>query len=792
VLQLQLRLHPHRIVSAFPAHFELELPPAMPSHSHLTPVVFRSIVANTPLLYRGCLHRAPRPRIALENGARTLLPTQRRAFFNFLKPQRKVKDAQMPPGLEKLGELVHMQQVAARPPPPSHVAAAFNVFVSQRDIVFEDFHVNVAHNAYRYLQENPRDDAHPWLSVADIRTALAALTRPPKTGGREHLAFARVLFAELDARQAKQENDGQEPPAASDKHHAQDKVHHVQLLTLYGSSLEARDMAVKVFSGNMSPEIGRQADWAWAIVLKGFAREDNEEELLRTVTVMRQVSQPLTPRMQQQLVAYFARKSNLEQAKYFYQQPTFDQQRKPAPPRASTYAAILKACALGGDLSFGQQVVASLLTQTPNKDAWDAIFLWSAAIGKGVDEVDRMMNVMIRRTAESPQQETHPDIDTINALVEFSIAKQDPYSAERYITLGEKRGILPNEKTFTMQMQYRLSVKDVDGAKAAYFGLQGSLTNDENSINAINQLIQALCDLKHHQFDEIMAIVDDLHERKAKLMPETVAALCVLHLRRGEAIDAMDLLQVHAFSYSPAQRTMIHEQLVKFLLDGQHSTADAWDTYQILRQVFPETSRADRIRIMNEFFARHRSDMACHVFFHMRNHETPGIAANKDVYTAAFTGFARNADAESLELVHNQLRLDLGVEMDTKVRNSLMLAYAATGNNKRALEIWSEIVGSEEGPTYNSIAIAFRSCEGMPFGDQHAKPIWQRLKQMDVEIDKQIFTAYLGAIARNQLHDEAVAMLETVEEEYGFTPDLYMCVTCFSLHNHVSLNHSTC
>jgi hypothetical protein len=753
--------------------------------SHLTRVVFRSIVANKPLLYRGCLHRAPpaRPRITLQNGARTLLPAQRRTFLNFLKPQRKVKDPQLPPGLEKLAELAHMQQIAARPPPPAQVASAFNVFVSQKGVVFEDFHVSVAHNAYHYLQEHPREDGQPWLSASEIRTALAALKRPPKTGGGKHLAFGRVLFGELEARREKQEKDSPETAGESDKRHMQDEGHRLQLLSLYGSSLEAREVAVKVFSGIMSPETSSEArrlvHWAWGTVLRGFAREDNEEELLRTVMTMRELSQPLTPWMRDILVVYFAQKSDLEQAKHWYSQPTSDQQGKEAPPQASTYAAILKACALGGDLPFGQQVVASLLTQTPNKDAWDAIFLWSAAIGKGVDEVDRMMNVMTRRTAELSQQEIHPDIDTINALVEFSIAKQDPYSAERYITLGEKRGILPNEKTFTMQMQYRLSIKDVDGAKAAYFGLQGNLTNDEISMDAINQLIQALCHLKHHQFDEIMAIVDDLHERKAKLTPETVAALCVLHLRRGEAIDAMDLLQVHAFHYSVEQRIVIHEQLVKFLLDGQHSTADAWDTYQILRQVFPETSRKDRIRIMNEFFARHRSDMACHVFFHMRNHDSPEISANKDVYTAAFTGFARNADEESLELAHNQLRLDLGVEMDTKVRNSLMLAYAATGNNKRALEIWSEIVGSEEGPTYNSIAIAFRSCEGMPFGDEHAKPIWRRLKQMDVEIDKQIFTAYLGAIARNQLHDEAVAMLEAVEEEYGFTPDLFMCVAHF-------------
>ncbi|KAF2796573.1 hypothetical protein K505DRAFT_373062 [Melanomma pulvis-pyrius CBS 109.77] len=749
--------------------------------SHLTRVVFRSIVANTPLLYRGCLHRAPRPRIALQHGRRSLLPAQRRTFLNFLKPQRKVKDAELPPGLEKLMELVRMQDLAARPPPPSEVASAFSVFLSQKGIVLEDFHVGIIDNAYRYLQEHPREDGQPWLSLPQIRTANLALARPPSTGGKPHLAFGRILHEDLGKRQEQGVTGTTEHLQTA---HAHDLAQFIKLLSLHGSSLEARDIAAKAFSGPLDPRGAKEEKqtvrWAWEHVLKGFARENNEEELLKTANFMRERSVPFTSQMQSVLVTFFAQKPDLEQTKYWYSQPVIAPNDKERSPRASTYAAILKACALSGDLTFGQQVVASLLKNTPNKAAWDAIFIWSAAIGKGVDEVDRMMNVMVRRNAESGQQETHPDIDTINDLVEFSMAKRDPYSAERYITLGEKRGILPNEKTFTMQMQYRLSTKDVDGAKAAYFGLQGNLTSDEKSIEVINQLIQALCESKYQQFEEIMAIVDDLHERKAKLTPETVAALCILHLRRGEAIDAMDVLQVHVHHYSPPQRAMIYEQLVKFLLDGQNSTADAWDTYQILRQVFPETPRGDRIRVMNEFFARRRSDMACHVFFHMRNHDHPSVSANKDVYTAAFTGFARNADAESLELAHNQLKLDLGVEMDTKIRNSLMLAYAATGNNKRALEFWSEIVASEEGPTYNSIAIAFRSCEGMPFGDEHAKPIWRRLKQMDLEIDKQIFTAYLGAIARNQLHDEAVSMLETVEEEYGFTPDLFILGNWFN------------
>ncbi|KAF2703185.1 hypothetical protein K504DRAFT_393111 [Pleomassaria siparia CBS 279.74] len=738
--------------------------------SHLTRVVFRSLITNKPILYRGCLSRAR----VVRNGCRTLLLPQQRTFFEFLKPQRKVKNAEIPPGLEGLMELARMQGLAARPPPPTKVASAFMEFMSRRDAVLEDFHVGMAFNAYEYLEKHPRDDGQPWLSLSDICAVNQILLRRPNTGGTPHLRFGRLLHQELEMRREKTNKGVTKEDAELLRHGL---VQFIKLLLSYGSSLEAREIATRAFSKSPQPEESQ----LWADILEGFSREGNKDELLKTADVMRDRLVPFSRRMQTALVTFLAKDSDLKQAKYWYSQPVVhEESEQPVTPAASTCGAILKACALSGDLTYGQQIIASLLKHQPDKAAWDLVFLWSAAIGKGVDEVERMMNVMIRRNTVSGQQEIHPDIDTINALVEDAMSRKDPYSAERYITLGEKRGILPNEKTLTMQMQYRLSIKDIDGAKAAYFGIQGDLSGDVQCVEAINQLIQALCKSQHHQFDEIMAIVEDLYERKAKPTPETVAALCTLHLRRGEAIDAMDLLQIHAPSYTPPQRSMICRQLVDLVLDGQTSTADAWDTYQLIRQVFGEAPREDRTRIMNEFFSRGRSDMACHVFFHMRNHEHPAIRADKDVYTAAFTGFARNADAESLELAHNQLKLDVRVELDTKMRNSLMLAYAAIGNNKRALEFWSEIVASEEGPTYNSIAIAFRSCEGMSFGDKHAKPIWRRLKQMDIDIDKEIFTAYLGAIARNQLHDEAVAMLETVEEEYGFTPDLFMLGNWFN------------
>ncbi|ORY12610.1 hypothetical protein BCR34DRAFT_482374 [Clohesyomyces aquaticus] len=753
--------------------------------SHLTRVVFRSIIANRPVLYRGCLQRSARPRIVSRHGLS--IPSharcQRRTFFDLFKPTRKLKDPDVPPGLDTLYVLSNRKDMAARPPTPAEVAGALNAFFSASTKPIDKTHVHVAMLAYKYLLDNPKapkEEGQHWLSMAGLRKALACLGRRPQGSGDLHLAFARLIHNELEQRQNETESDDQIPflPA------------YLNILCLYGASLEARELAMTAFPGPIGPDTPSATAQAtittWTNILQGFSHEMNEEELIKTVEIMSRLSVPVSPDSQEALVGFFTGKGDFERAKHWYLQPTAtSQDSESSEPTGKTHAMILKACALQKDQRFGQQVVASLLKDIPSKQAWDAIFLWSAAIGKGVDEVDRMMNVMVRRVDDWRKEDPlrpalRPDVHTVNALVEVCMSKNDPYSAERYLSLGEKRGIVPNARTYSMQIEYRLSANDIDGAKIAWYGLQEEKSFDEHTLLVINKLIRALCVSKQHTFDDVMEIVDDLSVRKARFTPETVAMLCTLHLKRGESEDAIDLLQVHAWHYAPPQRNIVSTKLAEFILDRDNSTADAWDTYQILRQLFGEIGRPIRVRLMNEFFARGRPDMACHVFFHMRNHDLPTICPDRDAYADVFTGFARNADAESLELIFNQLKLDLNVDLDTKIRNSLMLAYAATGNNRRALEFWAEIVASKEGPTYRSIAIAFRSCEGMPWGDEHAKPIWRRLKEMDIDIDKEIWTAYLCALARNQKHDEAVKMLEVVEEEYGFTPDLYILCNWFN------------
>jgi hypothetical protein len=753
--------------------------------SHLTRLVFRSIVANEPLLYRGCRLRAVRPR-PLDRTGRLLPHTQRRTFFELFKQKRKVKPFEIPAGWEAISELAWNLETNVRPPEPKAVALAFKQFFARRKGDFADHHIIKAHTALKYLLDNPREDGTPWLSSVELANgifkSLLHIDHRPESGGAEHIKFGKTVLAEY-ARQLELAPAEEVTPKVQGLSATDINSRMLRLLSTFGAATEARDLATTAFRPDPddTPEQRRNLRKAWGTVVAGIVDEANVDELRQTMTLMQELSVPVTSRIQSYLVKFYAGRKEMDDAKLWFTYPIISQRDgETASPHSSTSAALLKACALSGDLTFGQQVVGSLLkSDSPDKGAWDAVFLWSAAIGKGVDEVDRMMAVMARRNDEARQKDpsvefVRPDVETINTLVEFCMSKQDPYSAERYMTLGEKRGISPDEKTYTMQIQYRLSVKDYDGARAAYFNLQGDFSGAPESVVVINQLIQAMCQFQQHNFDELMVMVDDLHERKSLFSPQTIAALCVLHLRRGETLDAVDLLQVHAHHFSPEQRTSIRDGLLAFILNGETSTADSWETYQILRNVFPETPRDDRIKILKDFFARKRSDMACHVFFHMRNHPVPAICANREVYIVAFTGFAHRADAESLELAHNQMKLDLNIDLDTRLRNSLMLAYGATGEHDKALLLWREICESKEGPSYNSIAIAFRACEEMHWGHGHARSIWNRLKEQDVEIDKPIWKAYMCAIARNHQYDEARELVESVEEDYGFTIDLDM------------------
>lgn len=367
-----------------------------------------------------------------------------------------------------------------------------------------------------------------------------------------------------------------------------------------------------------------------------------------------------------------------------------------------------------------------------------------------------------------------PDSATINALVRYAISQNDPYMAERFIGLGREHDIQPDAETFILQMDYRLSVSDVDGALVAYKHLQAQDLSTNSDVKAVNRLIVALCTSQRHDFETIMSVVADLSDREASFDAMTVSTLSVLHLNRDEIHDVIDLLNTYSFGYSSVERASIRQNLVDYCLDSRTTTTRAWDTYTILRSIFDEIAREQRTQIMLNFFARERADMAVNVFNHMRHHSRHDTIPNDQTYVSAFLGCAKLGDLESLEVVHNQLKLDYNVTQTTYCLNALIIAYSVCEMPRAALDYWDDIVASREGPTYNSIHIALRACEKSPFGDIKAQEIWARLRKNNVELDQSMWASYIAALAGNGDNELARSVLEEAEQNGEVEVDAFL------------------
>ncbi|KAF4536220.1 Complex i intermediate-associated protein 84 protein [Lasiodiplodia theobromae] len=783
--------------------------------AHLTRLVIRRILSNEPIVYRDCLYRRanaclqPRAQRIRRNGF-----AQTRSFFGMARePERKVKGIDLAPGLDTLIELNRAQTGQSRPPDLEMLCKALDKLFRKKYFSSEtmsDVEAGHALNTLRYLNENrPKEE--------DV------LNRKDSPRSDAHLALTEEVFKFLDAMRP----DGCEPDSYNGKM-IRSLAETLEIMSHY-EPVRARDLLVEKYKTNRwTSQSQKLLARPWASVLQGLYQKGNHAEAQKTLEMMQELEIPTNIMMQvkETLLGVHAALGDLENTKRIYN----DLSQGPSQTveiDSGSCKAVLQCCLQHGDSKWAQSIVRSMLETLEVyylepaddrldevKKLWDVLFFWAAASGKGVDEVDRMMNVMVRRTFADGRS-AQPDVETINELVSWCMSRNQLYFAERYISLGAKWGIHPNALTYYLQVKYRLSGGDIDGARAAYRQLQAvECSKEKEDIRAANELIQAMCASQKYTFSSIMALADDLTERKGRFEPETVSALSVLHLRRNELHDVIDLLQTHAFHFSEAERRKIADSLVAMVLDRAHtSTARAWDTYIIAQSIFAELPRSARTQIMREFFDRGRADMACHVFTHMRELDHPDTRATADTYVVALTGIAEfaaarvaatdnidvdadAADAEAeydddesrahecrslLDAVHNAMKLDLDLEPSTRLRNALMLAYTAAGQPARAWSFWEDIVNSREGPSFNSIPIAFRACERMPVdGERHARALWARLRKVDVEITKPILAAYVGALAGNQNTDAAKEVLLKCERDFGLRPDTFILGTLFN------------
>jgi hypothetical protein len=638
---------------------------------------------------------------------------------------------------------------------------SFFVYKSQNKEAVNNVQAWHALRTYKHLRDTEQDGDRK-LSGRELRQALTVLAIMPKDDTTPHVELARLLYADCQ----------------SPRYQLNNLRRFIEVLTRTGNSLEARELVVSHISQQVfSTEEASSRDAStearirglWYQLLDGFAREGNEAELLKTWEITERAGSEYDSTHRDIIASFYASRNGIAATKQWYEK--LKQVGPLQEVDGRTLKKILTFSIRNNELDWCKSIFRDILATEPPKIIWDVVLQWGAgALGKGVEDVEKMMEVMILRNPEN--QELRPDAETINGLVELAMSLNDSYLAERYITLGSKFGIRPNAKTYALQMSYRAEANDLRGAQAAYDLLQAEEVIDNEDLPAINKYIRALCTSAPLNYDRLVSILSDLSERGKRLEADTTCALTSLYLSRDQTDDLIDLIQSEAYYYTYEERASIQKVFMDFCLSSETNTNRSWIAYTLLHPLFDETSVGDRTRLMNHFFSRGRCDMASYVFGHMRAHAMPDRRPVLDTYIECFLGIASCADREALDMVHNMLKLDSNIDPTTRLYNSLMLAYTACEDADKALDFWDDITNSGEGPTYQSLEIVFWACSRKPFGDVRAREVWGKMRRMEIEVTGKVFSAFVGALAGQGKLDEAKGVCEQVPKELGLSVDV--------------------
>jgi hypothetical protein len=660
--------------------------------------------------------------------------------------------------------LVLMHELNTRAPLPEEVSAALRQFVAwhlDTGGVVNGLQAQYVVRTYKWL----RDKAGETATVDDLERLRTVMLRVPSDELQKHNEIAREIWHDLKRLRGSWRDGGTERIA--------DLACFVEAMTATGSLDLARDLVTEFWANEERRTTNRAAGLEmWYVLLRGLAREGDEDKLLKVVQAARATGVPFNSNFHELIIVFYAARDDVDATKRWFSEPIESDSDVPGTPTTRTLQEILHFSLRTKELTWCSSIFEALVKTDIDKSRWDVVFQWAAgALRKGPEDVGLMMERVRTRSNDDPSLQ--PDAESINGLVALAVSQHDAYMAERYLALGQKMGIFPNAQTFVMQMDYRIDASDLAGAQQAYFYLQGQEILDDDDLPVINKYIRALCRVTSPDSDRIVSVAADLEERKARLEASTVVALCTMHLRRGEMQAVQDVLATHALHQTKAERARVRDAFLAFCFDRANDEGRAWEAYTIARQTFDEISTAQRTALMREFFARGRSDMALHVFGHMRQHARPVSRPGAATYVACLEGIAAARDAEALATVHNMLKMDSGLDLDTALRNALMLAYGLCGDPHRALDFWADISSSVEGPSYDSLRNVFRVCREKPFGDRLAREIWAKMQRFDIEVTPDVAAAYVGALAGQALLRDAIAAVQALGAE-GVEVDVKM------------------
>lgn len=689
----------------------------------------------------------------------------------FKKPPREIKQGGYEPGFGTFIEFRARSVENTQLPSREELIEAFRTFFEYKLMRKKPLNPTQAFCA-RLLVEYLQDTvAEASLTKEDLQKALYAASLPAERGRTtEHVQLATKIYHQLNALKY----SGQ-PVAERDRIeelNSDDLERYIMVLIRQNATETAIDtlLGFRDLYPQFDSKGAKKLNILRFHVLKGLEKEGDEAKLRDFAHELLKSGYSYSPFFHGVMTSFYSKIDTDGEGglrEWFGKPIQFDLR-----PTPDAYVALIKFSArTRKEPDWLKKAMQELCDSNPPKAWWDVILRWAVYQGKDIDHIRRMIDVMIQTNEQNDS--VRPDTGTINGLLSAAVEDGNPLFAERINSLALELGLRPNASTYSLLLQARTTGEDAVGAASAFDDLIHCTPLADEPVKAINQYIKQLCHATPLDYNQVLTVLSHVERREVELEPESVVALCLMFLKNDKSHEVIDTLSIHVKQFSMEDRQVILDSLLEYCQDRDVSTARAWDCYNILRQFFPETSREERVALMESFFGRKRADMACYIFGHMRAHDNDDMRPDLATYVACLEGLGACPDAESVQMIHNMFKMDTKIQPTTKLYNAFMLAYTACDEPSQAFDFWREISMSAEGPSYTSLSIVFRVCQVLPYGDEKAKTIWDKMHRMEIEIPIGVYCSYIVMNAGQGNLEDVKALLIGLEASYGKDPDWY-------------------
>ena len=394
-----------------------------------------------------------------------------------------------------------------------------------------------------------------------------------------------------------------------------------------------------------------------------------------------------------------------------------------------------------------------------------ALYEQSSVLGRDLrPQLDEAQNTSLSKTIPDYR---HSDTvaTTLDQLIELALCIGKVDSATTiYDDFFPSLHVTPTIHTDKLMLELLIRRNQAEGAKSIYDELryQGHRVPANTVVRLINILAQG-----HRPPAEAQSVFFDLLD-DPECAPETsdsaFSRLASFLVGVGDYPRLRQTLQDRTIDRVPKWRSILSSVCLEVLSDPRNIWLEPLlPVYHIVQRWAPSNiTLSHRHTLMHKLISQGRTDLGLELFHDMRHSDIS--QPTRETYAVMLAGCGKTRDAQTLEHIHNALRLDSSIEPDSALFNLLMLAYNRSQLPEKSLAIWDVLSQSSRRPDVETASLALEACVRLPrYGLLRARGIWTFMENNDMDPPSSSYAALLTVFASVGKWDGMMGLLESME-----------------------------